>query len=147
MFLDEDNWFEPNHIPNMIDELENNKWDWCYSLRRIVDKDGTFIMNDDCDSLGIYPNYEDINFVDMNCYLFKTSVLMQIAHSMIDIENPHIGDKKLYKEASTKFPYFGCTKEYTVNYRLSRPDQYGYFTRGNKLTREKYQGDFPWKKK
>jgi hypothetical protein len=146
MFLDEDNWFEPNHIHSMIDALENNKWDWCYSLRRLVDKDGVDIMNDDCDSLGIYPNYEDINFVDMNCYLFKTSVLMQIAHTMIDLKYPPIGDKKLYKEASIKFPNFGCTNKYSVNYRLTRPDQFGYFMRGNKLTREKYQGEFPWNK-
>jgi hypothetical protein len=74
---------------------------------------------------------EDINFVDMNCYLFKTSVLMQIAHTMIDLEYPLIGDRKLYKEASTKLPNFGCTNKYSVNYRLTRPDQFGYFMRGN----------------
>ena len=149
MFLDEDNWFEPNHIPSMIDTLEKNEWDWCYSLRRIVDKDGNYIINDDCDSLGIYPSYHKGvgSFVDMNCYLFKTSILMQIAHVMIDFNAPFQGDKNLFTEAMKRFPKFGSTNEYSVNYRITRPDQHDFFLRGNIQTNEKYQGEYPWKKK
>lgn len=149
MFLDEDNWFEPNHIPSMIDALENNKWDWCYSLRRLVGTDGSFIANDNCDSLGVHPSYHEPSgsFVDMNCYLFKTSAIIKIAHSMVDLEVTLRGDKRLYKEAAKHFPHFGCTGQYTVNYRVTRPEQLDYFLRGNALMQEKYKGDFPWNNK
>lgn len=149
MFLDEDNWFEPNHINSMIDALENNKWDWCYSLRRLMDKDGNFIANDNCDSLGIYPSYHEASgsFVDMNCYLFKTSVIAQIAHVMVNFETTLRGDKRLYAEAVKQFPHFGCTNNYSVNYRVTRPDHLDFFLKGNKIMQEQYQGDFPWNKK
>ena len=153
MFLDEDNWFEPNHISSMIDELENNKWDWCYSLRRLVDKDGNYLMDDNCESLGVYPCYrrfvpngERYYLVDMNCYLFKTSVLTQIAHVMLNYDVTLRGDRRLVKEAMKKFPKFGSTKQYTVNYRVTRPEIYDFFIKGNKIMQEQYQGEFPWKK-
>ena len=151
MFLDEDNWFEPNHINTMIDALENNKWDWCYSLRRLVDKDGQYIADDNCESLGKYPCYkrwlpngDRYYLVDMNCYLFKTSVITQIAHVMMNLDTTLRGDRRLLKTAFKKFPNFGSTNQYTVNYRVTRPDHLDFFLKGNALTLEKYQGDYPW---
>jgi hypothetical protein len=135
MFLDEDNWFEPDHIPSMVEALEKNDWDWCYSLRRIVDKEGNFLFNDECDSLGVVPSYHANSgcFVDMNCYLFKNCVISQIAHKMFDLVHTYDGDKNLYKEASSRYPNFGCTNLYTVNYRMTRPEQEEFYRKGNEL--------------
>jgi glycosyltransferase involved in cell wall biosynthesis len=137
MFLDEDNWYEPEHIPSMVEALEKNDWDWCYSLRRIVDKEGNFLFNDECDSLGETPSWEHgVHFVDMNCYLFKNCVISQIAHKMFDLVKTYDGDKNLYKEASNRYPNFGGTGLYTVNYRMTREGQVDWYAKGNKLKKE-----------
>jgi len=135
MFLDEDNWFEPNHITSMVEALEKNNWDWCYSLRNVVAKDGSFICKDECDSLGIIPSYHETSgsFVDMNCYLFKNCVISQIAHKMFDLVKTYDGDKNLYKEASSRYPNFGCTDLFTVNYRMTRPNQEDFYLKGNEV--------------
>jgi hypothetical protein len=134
MFLDEDNWYEPNHISSMVEALEKNNWDWCYSLRRVVDKEGNFLFNDECDSLGEEPSWEhDVKFVDMNCYLFKNCVISQIAHVMFDLVKTYDGDKNLYKEASNRYPNFGGTGLHTVNYRMTRENQVDWYAKGNKI--------------
>jgi glycosyltransferase involved in cell wall biosynthesis len=146
MFLDEDNWFEPEHIPSMVKCLEDNDLDWCYSLRKVVDKEGNFLFNDNCDSLGEFPNYYDgAKFVDMNCYLFKNCVISRIALSMYDLADPFLGDKLLYKEASTKYPNFAGTGLYTVNYRMTRDAQVDYYSTGNEIMSKRYSS-FPWSK-
>src|SRR5262249_12098476 len=50
--VDEDNWFEPDHISALMAKITAGGLDWAYSLRKIVDSDGHFIANDDCESLG-----------------------------------------------------------------------------------------------
>ena len=36
LFLDEDNWYEPNHVSTMVEGLKNYSLEWIYSLRKIV---------------------------------------------------------------------------------------------------------------
>jgi glycosyltransferase involved in cell wall biosynthesis len=147
LFLDEDNWYEPNHIKTMIDEVEKNDLDWAYSLRKVVDKEGKFLFNDDCDSLGDYPSINNgLRFVDMNCYIFKNRVLAQVAHRLYDIMNPFIGDKMLFQELVSRFQCYGDTGLYTVNYRCTRDGQDEWFEKGNKFMSDKHKGVFPWKK-
>lgn len=146
MFLDEDNWFDPDHIPSMVKFLEDNELDWCYSLRKIVDKEGNFLFNDDCDSLGEYPSWKyKQKFVDMNCYLFKNCVISQIAHVLFDLVRTYDGDKNLFKEASNRFPNFAGTGRYTVNYRMTRPNQEDWYREGNQVMKKEYSISFPWR--
>ena len=49
-FLDEDNWIEPNHIESLVNSIEDGSFS-C-SLRKIVDQEGNYVCNDDCESLG-----------------------------------------------------------------------------------------------
>ena len=51
-FLDEDNWFEDNHIESLVKTIQQGN-EWAYSLRKIVDQTGNYICNDDCESLEI----------------------------------------------------------------------------------------------
>ena len=53
-YLDEDNWYEPNHVEKLVDKIKQGN-DWAYSLRKIYDKDGNYLCNDDCESLGKWP--------------------------------------------------------------------------------------------
>jgi hypothetical protein len=147
LFLDEDNWFEPNHINSMLEMMDYKDLDWVYCLRRLVDEDGVFIDYDNCDSLGVFANQMNVNFVDMNCYMFKTEFLTKICQHL------HIGhraDKILYRQAfANTSPYetIGCTGKYTVNYRISRADQANWFKEGNQLMHDLYKGNYPWKLK
>ena len=50
-FLDEDNWFDLDHIASLV-EVISRGFAWAYSFRKIVDTEGNFICNDDCESLG-----------------------------------------------------------------------------------------------
>lgn len=37
-YLDDDNWYEPNHIEVVVNALEKNKADFTYSLRNFVNE-------------------------------------------------------------------------------------------------------------
>ena len=145
LFLDEDNWFEPNHVETMINKIKSKDLMWAYSLRRICDERGQYVFDDDCESLGRYPTFYDhtVNFVDTNCYCFRREYLVNIAHAFYGQWG---ADRPFYKSASTNLPSFGCTGEATVNYRA--PERLlGMFKEGNKLMKEAYKEPLPWRLK
>ena len=145
-YLDQDCWFEPNHVQSCIDTIEKNGLDWSYSLRRIHFKDGDFICNDDCESLGKWQTYHGVNHIDTNCYCIKTSVAIKLAQVW------HGGwgqDRVFLSVLSQHFPKFDCTGQYTVNYRVDgNPGSVNaeFFLKGNEVMKQKYNGEFPWRK-
>jgi glycosyltransferase involved in cell wall biosynthesis len=144
LFLDEDNWFEPNHVETMIAKIKSKDLMWSYSLRRICNEAGEYICDDDCESLGRYPTVYDhtINFVDTNCYCFKREYLVGIAHNFYGKWG---ADRPFYRAAASALPAFGCTGEATVNYRA--PERLlEMFRQGNETIKRAY-GDLPWRKK
>jgi len=144
LFLDEDNWFEPNHVETMINKIKSKDLMWSYSLRRICNEAGEYIEDDDCESLGRWPTFYDhtVNFVDTNCYCFRREYLVSIAHAFYGQWG---ADRPFYKAASTKLPSFGCTGEATVNYRA--PDRLmQMFKEGNAVMKKSYQ-KLPWRNK
>ena len=144
LFLDEDNWFEPNHVETMINKIKSKDLMWAYSLRRIVDERAQYVCDDDCESLGRYPTFYDhlLNFVDTNCYCFRREYLVSIAHAFYGQWG---ADRGFYKAASTNLPAFGCTGEATVNYRA--PERLlGMFREGNEIMKKAYV-NLPWRKK
>jgi glycosyltransferase involved in cell wall biosynthesis len=144
LFLDEDNWFEPNHVETMIAKIKSKDLMWSYSLRRICNEAGEYICDDDCESLGRYPTFYDhtINFVDTNCYCFKREYLVGIAHNFYGKWG---ADRPFYRAAASALPAFGCTGEATVNYRA--PERLlEMFRQGNETIKRAY-GDLPWRKK
>ena len=147
LYLDQDNTFKPNHVETCINVIEKYGIDWCYSLRSIIDKDGQFVCNDDCESLGKWQTYHGINHVDTNCYCIKTEIAVKLASAW------HGGwgqDRVFLHTIAEHFPRFECTREYTVNYRVNgnpgsvTPE---FFANGNKVMNEKYNGEFPWVQK
>lgn len=144
LFLDEDNWFADNHVESMVKYIEDNKLDWCYSLRKIYNQEGKFECVDDCESLGKYPTFYDhtLNFVDTNCYCVKGDLLPYVSPHFY---MPAMGDRPFYKALAQTFPKFGCTGEYTVNY-TARPELVDMFKDGNKVMDKAY-GELPWRKK
>jgi len=144
LFLDEDNWFEPNHVETMINKIKSKDLMWSYSLRRICNEAGEYICDDDCESLGRCPTFYDsaLNFVDTNCYCFRREYLVTVAHHFYGGWG---ADRPFYKATSTALPSFGCTGEATVNYRA--PERlHQMFRDGNKLMKEAYK-ILPWRMK
>ena len=144
LFLDEDNWFEPNHVETMINKIKSKDLMWSYSLRRICNEAGEYIEDDDCESLGRWPTFYDhtVNFVDTNCYCFRREYLVSVAHAFYGKWG---ADRPFYRAASAGLPAFGCTGEATVNYRS--PDRLlAMFKDGNEKMKKAYE-DLPWRKK
>jgi len=147
LFLDEDNWYEPEHVSNMLNGMSSYDFDWCYSLRNIVDQQGNFVCHDDCDSIGIFPNQTNINFVDMNCYCFKTEFLLKL--QPVFYQDTYHCDRDVYKKAFSlikKPTDFGGTGRYTVNYRCNKDGQIQWFLDGNNKMQQLYT-TFPWRTK
>jgi len=146
LYLDQDNWFEPNHVMSCVDTIRKTNSDWSYSLRKIVDKSGEFICNDYCESLGKWKCFQDYHHVDTNCYCIKTDVAIKVATMF------HGGwgqDRIFFNVLSTHKPKFECTGDTTVNYRLagnagSVKDD--FFKIGNDVMMKQYNGKLPWLK-
>jgi hypothetical protein len=147
LYLDQDNWFDNNHVKTCIDTIENNNLDWAYSLRAITDKDGKNIAFDNCESLGKWPVFSgDYNHIDTNCYCIKTDVAIKIAQVW------HGGwgqDRHWFSVLAQHFPKFDTTGKYTVNYRIGGNEgsvKKEFFDYGNAIMKQKYNGEFPWQK-
>lgn len=145
LFLDEDNWFEPNHVESMINKIKSKDLMWSYSLRKIYDDRGQYVCDDDCEALGRYPAFYDhlLNFVDTNCYCFRRDYLVRVAHAFYGQWG---ADRQFYKAASSALPSFGCTGEATVNY--TAPERlHKMFRDGNAAMKTAYGTPLPWRKK
>ena len=81
-YLDEDNWFEPEHVENMVNALKEG-YDWVYSLRNIHDKEGNFLCEDNCESLGKWPVYfnPQVHHIDTSCFAIRRDIAVRIGHA------------------------------------------------------------------
>ena len=147
MWLDQDNWLYRSHVRDCINTIEATNLDWCYSLRQIHKKNGTFVCFDDCESLGKWQTYHGIHHIDTNSYCLKTSVAIKLAQ----VWHGGWGQDRVFLGAVTQyFPKFDCTGNYTVHYRVDGGQgsvTAEFFENGNKVMLEKYNGVYPWRKK
>jgi len=148
LFLDQDNWFEYDHVESLINIIESKELDWAYSLRQIFDKDKNYITADNCESLGRWPAWvnENAHLIDTSSYCFKTSFYRQVCHLW---DYGWGGDRRFYTilKDHIKHDNYACTGKYTLNYRLGGNDgsvQAGFFIDGNKKQSEIYPNSFPW---
>jgi len=145
-YLDEDNFFEPCHIEKMVRKLEEG-YDWVYSLRKIVDKDGEFICEDNCESLGKWPVHfnPEVFHIDTSCFAIRRDVAVRIGHAWYGQWG---ADRQFFNALKNNFKNYGCTNQYTTNYRLDgNPNSVTkeFFEQGNEVNEKKYNGKFPWK--
>jgi glycosyltransferase involved in cell wall biosynthesis len=151
-FLDEDNWFEENHIETLVDTIKvGNKW--AYSLRKIVSQEGDYICNDDCESLGRWKSILNDNFVDVNCFMIPKQAAVAFSpywyrRARHPQEQPEV-DRILSAFMMQNMVEFNINGLYTVNYRVaSRSDsvQKEFFLQGNQMMNHKMNGEYPWRK-
>lgn len=83
LLLDEDNWFEPEHVHNLVTLCEETGSHFTFSKRKIYDKNGQYICDDDCESLGIEPTWCSNGqefLVDTSSYCFRMDVFRAYGH-------------------------------------------------------------------
>jgi glycosyltransferase involved in cell wall biosynthesis len=154
MYLDEDNWLEPNHVESLVNILQGNPNSYACSLRKITDMDGNFICNDDCESLGNWESVINDFFVDVNCFFLPKKLALQLTPIWYRRAR-HPEDQPEVDRALTsvlRYNKIECllSGEYTVNYRAgNRADsvQAQFFLKGNEIMKQKYNGEYPWRKK
>jgi hypothetical protein len=151
-FLDEDNWFDADHIASLI-EVVKHGFAWAFSFRKIVDREGTFICNDDCESLGKWPSVlgGDDYHIDTSCYFLPQAIAVQLSPIWFrKAREPNVvpADRAIVSFLrSRKFDY-DTSARYSVNYRVentARSVRREFFLIGNKQMMQKYQGKLPWK--
>ena len=152
LFLDQDNWFEPDHVETLVVECSKYKFDWSYSLRKIYDKNRQFVCEDNCESLGRWPVWVSKPdnpgyLIDSSSYCFTREFLIMSGHLW------HWGwggDRRFYTIVKDQIQHknYGCTGKHTLNYRLGGNEgsvQGDFFLQGNRVMSERYQNNFPWK--
>ena len=91
MYLDDDNTIAPNHIEECLKVITQGGNDWAYSFRNIVDKEGKFLYEDNCENLGKWPsvlNDQDY-FIDVNCYFLPILLAVQIDRKSTRLNSSH----------------------------------------------------------
>lgn len=145
LFLDQDNSFHTVHVESCIKTIQEHNLEWSYSLRKIVDKTGNFLCDDDCESLGKWQAWTNVNHIDTNSYCIRRDVLIKLASAW------HGGwgqDRVFLHTLASHFKKWDCTKQYTVNYRLDgNPGSVTkeFFEQGNSIMNDQYKGKLPWK--
>jgi hypothetical protein len=138
-FLDEDNWFEPDHVHDLLEAIVREKAAWAYSLRRIVDKDGNAICDDRCESLG--PAHHtclspEDHLVDTSCYMIERGLAIDVSpcwNGRARQEGRVEVDRALCAALTASAPYAFVPKS-SVVYRLggnAASVQRDFFERGN----------------
>jgi glycosyltransferase involved in cell wall biosynthesis len=160
-FLDDDNWFDPDHVSSAIDAMRSTNASWAYSLRRIWAKNGAPICDDDSNSLGYWPKFASMlsvweidraekamhtrypNLVDASCYILPRQLACAVTPLLHGADADSVVSSLLVQD------YAGvCSGKSTVNYELGGgscvPPE--WFTDGNRRIRELYGCDpLPWR--
>jgi glycosyltransferase involved in cell wall biosynthesis len=146
-YLDDDNWYEPDHIESLVEMIEKHNLGWAYSLRKIVDNEGNFICEDNCESLGMHVNSDNQHLVDNSCYAVRTDVARRHSHAWYV---PIVSDRSFQAELMRARVPTGTTGKHSVNYRLSADGTGGMtaekFLHNNEFM-EITRPDFNWTRK
>lgn len=148
LFLDQDNWYEPNHVESLVTEITKYNFDWSYSLRKIYDKDKTYVADDNCESLGRWPVWvnPEAFLIDSSSYCFKTEFFRKVCHLW---DHGWGADRRFYTIIKDQLQHknYGTTGLHTLCYRLGGNEgsvNAEFFEKGNQITSEVFNGKYPW---
>lgn len=145
-YLDEDNWYDSNHVQSLVDTIQSKQLDWAFSLRKIYDKNGEYICQDNCESLGKWPVYfnDQVFHIDTSSFAVKRDVAVTVGHAWYGQWG---ADRQFFGALKHFYPKFDCSGKYSLCYRLdgntnSVPKE--FFFEGNIANKHKYHDNFPW---
>jgi glycosyltransferase involved in cell wall biosynthesis len=152
LYCDDDNWYDPDHVKNLVHACIENDAAWSHSFRNIY-RDGEFICRDECESLGQWPVwYGEHHHIDTNCYCLRRELAVSLAPRW---HKSRIVDGKVQPSADTEIcnflirsqPNFVTVPKFTVNYELGswalspKPE---FFAQGNAAMSARYGAKLPW---
>ena len=146
-FCNDDDWYKPNHVQSIMSKIDEG-YDWAYCLRSVYDKDGAYVLDDDCEALGELHDCwqaQGHRFVDWCMWGMKTENLKMIASVLA--QPGWGGDRKFYATAKQVFPKFTWSGERTFCFRLGGNEysvDRGFFEKGNYTMLRKYDNKLPW---
>lgn len=153
-FLDEDNWFDPEHVESLVAEIRRTQSRWAFSLRKICDASGRLVTYDNCESLGnlhhVYFNKEHFH-IDTNCYLMHRELAVRCAPLWYRQGRWPQGkpgpDTLVCRYLLKHHPQTCSNRKHTLNYTVE--SQTGsvraeFFLRGNEVMRQRYPDGMPW---
>ena len=147
VILNEDDWFAENHIESLVTLMETQGLDWAYSLRQIYDREGNYLFDDNCESLGRHPVWcaNNQHLVETCSYAVRTPVMTNVAN----VYN-HRGfgpDRLQYDYLARSYPKFAGTGKHTMCFRLGGNETSvtrEFFATGNAMMKQRYPHGFPW---
>ena len=147
-FLDEDNWYEPDHVESLVRVLNDGN-DFAVSLRKIYQPDKTYVCDDNCEALGKWPIYFTHNdpqyLADTSSFAFRTRFLQQTCH----LWHSGWGGDRRYFYAVMQHVKWDTNYKHTLCYRLDgNPGSVNadFFIKGNAEQLKHYNGELPWLK-
>ena len=142
----DDDWYKPNHVESMVELIQSKNLDWAYCLRSIYSKDGRFLFDDNCESLGEHPVYDgNPGFAEGGSIAAKTDV-MCAAYQAYNLGLYGV-DRHAYWTLKRNFPNFSGTGLHTNCFRLGgNPNSVSseFLEYGNEVMRLRYPNKFPW---
>lgn len=148
-FLDEDNWYERDHVASLVEVLDRGN-DFAYSFRRIFDSSGMYLTYDNCEALGKWPIYfshEDPQYlIDTSAFAFNRKFLEKTCHLW---HSGWGGDRRYFYSVLAQNPKWDTNYKHTLCYRLDgNPGSVSadFFIKGNAEQMKHYNGELPWLK-
>lgn len=145
-YLDDDNTMDPHHIQNLARAVvKGGEGYWAHSLRRIVDAAGTFVCNDNCESLGGISHTicgQHDYLVDTSCYLLPRDLAIAAGphwNAAFRSGKPE-ADREVTKFLLSSAPH-ALVRDYSLAYRVANtPNSVSadFFAKGNAV----YRHDF-----
>ena len=152
LFLDEDNWYEPDHVESLINTIEAKNLDFAYSLRKIFDPNKKYLLDDNCESLGKWEiflsrhsNHGKQYLIDTSSFCFTRKFIQATCHIW---HHGWGGDRRYFYSVRDSVKY-DTNGKHTLCYRLDgNPGSVTkeFFVEGNKTQEAYYGGKFPWVK-
>jgi glycosyltransferase involved in cell wall biosynthesis len=147
-FLDEDNWYESDHVASLVEVLDRGN-DFAHSLRKIYHPDKTYVCDDNCEALGKWPIYFSHNdpqyLVDTSSFAFNTKFLQKTCH----LWHSGWGGDRRYLYSVMQGAKWDTNRKHTLCYRLDgNPGSVNadFFIKGNEEQLKHYNGELPWLK-
>jgi FkbM family methyltransferase len=158
-FLDEDNWFDADHLASLMERVVAEGLEWAYSLRKICRADGSVVAVDNGNSLGKWSTAtnDELHLVDANCYLLRRDIAVRTCAvwnarfpDVITYVNKHpvvSPDYALCMKLLAEYPRSGSNGQYSANYRVGSAAYSAdedFFRRMNAMKCGQYPGKLPW---
>lgn len=156
-YLEENNWYEPEHVEECVRTCTEHGLSWCATLRNVVDAQGQLVCVDECESLAVVPTWFNpaSHHVDTSCFCLSREVAIQLS---MHWHRPHLPQdpdpaKHVSPDAAVcnvlrqDAARYALIARPTVNYRLGEPDvtpSEEFFRKGNQAIRRQHGGRLPW---